>query len=151
MADPFTGMAANTIQQGQSAGFFSPTGSPQLLRMARMGAVRTADNSRRRNALLSRLMGLDPNQARVAAVNADANASANTADAINQAQYGQLQGAQAFGRGLFNNQLGVENQRGLMKYQNDLNRPTVGGVLGGLAGQFGGGLFGAYGNRLAGG
>ena len=140
--------AGNAIQGAQAAGFFSPMGSPAIMANVRRNAPRTGDNARRRNAILSRLMGLDPNQSRVAAVNADTEASGNTADALNQAQYGQLLGNQNYFRSLFGGQLGNEQQLQQMRYQHDLNQPTVGGMIGGLVGQGAGALLGGYGASL---
>lgn len=156
MGGTATGYANEALSGASAAGAFSPTGSAQVMRLTRRNALRSGDNLRRRNAVLSRLMGLDPQQARVASVNADAQSGGQTADALNQAQYGQLAGAQDFSRGLLRDRLGYENQRALLKYQQDLQRPSIGGQIGGLVGRgltgyFTGGmgaLGGGGGNRL---
>jgi len=127
---PYGNQAQQMVQGAQAQGFFNPMGSPQINAAVRANALRSAENSRRRSALLSRLMGLDPNQARVAAVNADAQGSAATQSALNNAQFGQLMGNQQYARSLFGSQLQNEQQRGLLKYQHDLNKPTLGGYFG---------------------
>lgn len=143
-APSFAGQAQQQIQGAQAAGFFSPTGSPQIMSLTRRNALRNSDNARRRAALLSRLMGLDPNQARVAAVHQDAASSGATQDALNAAQYGQLEGAQNYARGLFNNRLGYEDQRNLLKYQQDLaNQGQTAAMFGQLAGRAIPAFFGA--------
>ncbi len=127
--------AQNQIQGAQAAGFFNPTGSSTIMALTRRNALRNADNARRRSALLSRLMGLDPNQARVAAVNQDTASSGETQNALDQAQYGQLEGSQNYFRNLFGGQLGQQNQRDLLKYQRDLSNPGFGTYAGEIAGR----------------
>lgn len=64
----------------------------------RRNAIRTASNARRRAAILARLQGLDPNQARVAHLGSEASISGGLSDALNQ---GTLEGAlsdQSYGR-----------------------------------------------------
>jgi len=142
----FGNMAQGLIGQANQQGLFNPMGSPAINQAVRSHALRNADNARRRSALLSRLMGLDPNQARVAAVNADAQGSANTSDALNNARYGQLMGGQQFARSLFTGQLSneqnLQNQLRMIKAQRDATNPGIGGFVGGLAGQAIGGLTG---------
>lgn len=134
----YASQARQQIQGAQAQGLFNPQGSPGLRAAVRAGALRNADNLRRRQSLLSQLMGLDPNQARVAAVNADAAGSANTAGALNDASLQQMLGGQQFARGLFMNQLGNEQQlanaKALAKYQRDISNPGIGGFLGQAAG-----------------
>jgi hypothetical protein len=103
---------------------------------------------RRRSAILARLMGLDPNQARVAAVGADTAASGQTAEALNAAQYGQLSEAEAFKRRIAAGQFDLANQEALAKYQHGLNSPTIGGMIGGALGTAGGAFLGGYGTGL---
>lgn len=119
------------VQQGQQAGFYNPNGSPLLMAAVRRGALRTADNQRRRSAILSRLMGLDPNQARVAAVNAEAQGSGDVSNALNSAQYGQLAGNQDWFRNLYMNRLQAADQERLAKMQ----QPGLGQQFGNLLGQ----------------
>jgi hypothetical protein len=139
---------AAVIGAGQRAGYFSPGGSPAIMAATRRQALRSADNMRRRSAILSRLMGLDPNQARVAAVGADTAASGQTAEALNAAQYGQLTDAQNFLRCLYMGQQDFENQKELAKYQSQLNQPSLGGMIGGALGTAGGAFLGGYGTGL---
>jgi hypothetical protein len=149
MAGPdYSGQASDIIGQAGAAGSFSPYGSPGLNFAIRQNAIRNAGNMQRRSALLSRLMGLDPNQARVAQVGADTAASANTSGTLNDAYLQQLQGNQNFARGLFNNQLGLQNQEALYKYQHDLNRPTAGDYFGQILGQGAGSFLGGWGSQL---
>ena len=149
--------AQGFIQGAQGAGYFSPGGSPQIMEQTKRLALRNSENARRRSALLSRLMGLDPNQARVASVNQDAESSGQTQGALQGAQLGQLTGAQDWARGLFGQQLSFEQQKQLAKYMQDLQqRGQTSGMIGGLigtgAGAFLGGPGGAYlGKRLFGG
>ncbi len=136
--------AGGYLQGANAAGFFNPQGSSQINSAVRANALRNADNARRRSALLSRLMGLDPNQAAVAAVNQDAQGTAATQGALNQSSLQQQLGNQNYFRGLFGQQLGNEQALGRLRYQHQLNAPTLGGVLGGIAGQAGGALAGGY-------
>lgn len=144
----YTGQAASQLQGAQAAGFFSPTGSPLIMGLTRRNALRNADNARRRSALLSRLMGLDPNQARVAQLGQEAASSGATQEALNQANLGQLLGNQQYFRGLFGQQLGNEQQRELMRYQQELSRPSFGDIAGGIIGQGLGAFAGGYGSSL---
>ena len=144
----YVGQAGQDIGAAQAAGFFSPQGSPAIMAATKRAALRTSENSRRRNAILARLMGLSPDQAAVAAVNADTSASTDTANALNDAQYNQLAGAQQFSRGLYSGQLANQNQRDLLKYQYDLNKPTIGGEIGGALGTAAGSFLGGYGASL---
>src|SRR5262245_29633087 len=122
--------ARNQLQQANQAGFFNPLGSPQINAAVRRNALRTGDNARRRSAILSRLMGLDAKQARVAQVNADTEANQAQSDALNQSYLQQLLGNQNYFRDLFGSQLGFENQRALAQYQQNLqNRGGLGGAF----------------------
>lgn len=145
---PYEQQAGNAIQGAGAAGFFNPQGSPAIRANLRRNALRNADNMRRRSALLSRFLGLDPNQARVAEVNADTEANRGTADLLGRGSLDELLSNRDYFRGLFGNQLGGEQQRNMMRYQQDLSNPGLGGFLGGLLGQSAGaiipGLFGAY-------
>jgi hypothetical protein len=147
----YVGQAGQDIGAARAAGYFSPQGSPAVLAATKRAALRTADNSRRRNAILARLMGLDPAQAAVAAVNADTSASTDTANALNDAQYNQLSSAQQFARGLYGGQLANQNQRDLLKYQYDLNKPSIGGMVGSALGTAAGAYLGGAGGAAAGG
>ncbi len=152
----YGGQAQADIGAARDAGFFNPQGSGLIMRTTRREALRNSDNMRRRAAILARLQGLDPNQARVATLGADIAGSEGTANALNQAQYGQLESGQNFARGLYTGQLGQENAMRLAKYQHDLNKPTVGGQIGQIAGTVGGAFLGgpggaALGNRIFGG
>ncbi len=144
----FEGQAGNMLQGAQASGFFDPTGSARITALTRRRALRGADNARRRAAILSRLYGLDPNQSQQALVNADTEASGATQEAMNQAQLGQLFQNQDYFRNLFGQQLGNEQQRNMLRYQRDLNRPTLGGQIGGLIGQGAGAFLGGYGANL---
>ena len=151
----YAGQAAGDLAGARGAGYFDPNGSATIFRQTRNAALRSGDNLRRRNAILARLMGLDPNQARVAQVNADATAGGNTAEALNQSQLQQSLGNQNYFRGLFGSQLGQENQLAALKYQHDLNQPSIGGQIGSLVGMGAGAFLGgpggaALGSRLGG-
>src|SRR5881396_505445 len=88
--------AGDIVQGAQAGGLYDPFGSPRIRAAVRAGALRSSDNARRRAAILSRLMGLDPNQARVAIVGADTEASGQTQNALGQADLSQLLGGQQF-------------------------------------------------------
>lgn len=151
----YSSQAQQQLQGANQAGFFNPMGSPAINAGVRRQALRNSDNARRRSALLSRLMGLDPNQARVAQVNADTEQSGQTSGALQDAYLQQQLGNQNYFRGLFGQQLGNEQQRALAKWQAQQQQGTFGGALGGLVGQgagaFLGGWGGGLGKRLGGG
>jgi hypothetical protein len=140
--------AGGYLQGANAAGFFNPQGSSQINSAVRANALRNADNARRRSALLSRLMGLDPNQAAVAAVNQDAQNTGATQSALNQSSLQQQLGNQNYFRGLFGQQLGNEQQRQNMLYQHQLNQPGFGQIAGGILGQGIGAFTGGLGSRL---
>ena len=153
--NPYGAQARGMIGGAQQAGFFNPMGSPQIMEQTRRNALRNSDNARRRSALLSRLMGLDPNQARVAAVNQDAESSRSTQDALQGAQLQQSLGNQDWFRSLFSGQLGLEQQKALAKYMQQLQGGGAGAALGSLLGTGAGAFLGgpggaALGNRLVG-
>lgn len=144
-----TGMAGDVLASSQRAGLLDPTGGNGLgFRLRRRGALRNADNIRRREMIRARLSGLDPAQARVAAINADTAASGSVADSLNAGQEAEFGQNRDFARRLFRDRLGYEDQRGLLKYQHDLNRPTLGGTIGGLVGQAAGAFAGSAGGLL---
>lgn len=133
-----TAYNASPLGQANAAGLLNPLGSPVLRARTRANALRTAEAQRRRNSVLSRLMGItDPNQARTLAVSADQQASRGAADAINGADLSQLESGQDFARGLYRSQLDFDRQKQLAKMQ----QPGLGQQLGGLVGQWAGGGF----------
>lgn len=152
------GQAAGDLNAARGAGFFDPQGSSLIQRATRRNALRTADNMRRRRAIMSRLMGLDPTQARGQAIDAERQASGDISGAINNAQYNQLAGAQDWARSLYSNRLGNEDLNARIaderRYQ-ESHRPGIGAMLGGILGQGVGGFVSGYGGtlgeRLAGG
>ena len=130
---------ANTAIQGaQSAGFFDPMGSPILRAALRRNALRSAENQRRRGSVLSRLLGLNPNEARAQQLQTEDAAGTNAADAINQGDLSFLTGNQDFLRSLFSGQLSAENQQALARLMatlQDRNRPGIGAAAGDILGK----------------
>jgi hypothetical protein len=151
---PAMGIGGNALQAGNAAGFYSPQGSPVLRASLRRYALRNASNAMRQNSIATQLYGLDPNQARVAQVNAQGMGAANTADILNQGQLQQQQGAQDWFRQLLGGQMGFEQQAAMQRAAQAFQRSQqfnpwaiggqlVGAGLGGWAGAgfpgFGGG------------
>jgi len=148
------------LAQADQFGAFSPFGSPALMARLKRQALRQSGNIRNRGAVLSQFMGLDPTQARGAALNYDAAATGQQADYLNNAQLQQLQGGQDFGRQLYFNRLGQSDQMQQLKLQQQMQKDAQKAQMIGSLGQLGGAAIGAYrggpagasaGKKLAGG
>ena len=153
---PASGFAGNALAAGNAAGYFSPQGSPGLRASLRRYALRNANNAQRSSSVFSRLMGLDPNQARVAQVNAQTAGNANTANALNMGQLQQQQGQSDWLHSLLGQQLGFEHETAMERAQRAYQEHMRGGIgaqLGQLVGQGAGAFtsnyFGGLGKRMA--
>jgi hypothetical protein len=109
------GALEGILGQGQAGGYFDPSGSPRLREALRRRALQGGDAQRRRAAVMSRLHGLSPEQARVAMLDADMGATQGTADAMNEGELQQLLGGQDWFRQLFSGQLDFQRQQMLQK------------------------------------
>ena len=147
---PFSGpdqrIAGQAISGAQDAGIFSPLGSPLLRAAIRRNALRSAYNQRQRGSVLSRLLGLNPNEARAQDLQTEGDAGNTAADSINQGDLQMLAGNQEFLRSLFTGQLSAENQRDLARLMAALQpRTTAGGAIGSIVGTGAGAYFGGLG------
>jgi hypothetical protein len=152
--------ARGIVQQGGQAGFFNPMGSPQILAAVRQNALRNAQNRLHRGALLSRLLGLDPQQSRAAQLGFEQQAGGDISNALLGAQNQQLLGSQDFIRSLFGQGLQGEQQmaaaRAAAKAQQGANAGGIGSFLGRIGASFlpfsmgrGGGSAASYGTGPA--
>lgn len=135
-------LTSGALTAGAQSGAFDPFGSPVLRASLRARALRAADAQRRRGSVLSRLLGLNPNEAASAALETDRQAGSDASNAITSADYGLMSGQQDWLRSLLSGQMGALNAQDLARLQailaqqaNDRNRPGVGGMLGDLAGR----------------
>lgn len=156
LTGPASGIVSNVL--GANADAFGPQGSPALRASLRRNAMMNANAAQRQAALSSRLMGLDPNQARVASVNANIAGNANTTNALNQGELQQQMAGQDWLHQLLSGQLGFEHQSAIEKARQAYEQHMRGGIgaqlaqLGGMGlGAFLGGPLGAsFGGQLGG-
>lgn len=119
-----------------------------IQRSVRRQGIRTAENARRRMALRARMSGLDPNQARVARLNAESAIDSGLSDTLNE---GTLQGAladQQYGRQQANR---LQERQWMLQdrqHAEDQQRFRIGPALGSLVGQGIGAFTGGLGARL---
>lgn len=114
----------------------------------RRQGIRTAENARRRAAILAHMSGLDPNQARVARLNSENSISGGLSDALNQ---GTLQGAlsdQSYGRQQADRLQGRQWMLADRAHDEQRQKFSIGGALGSLVGQGLGAYAGGLGARL---
>ena len=154
---PNTNIATGTINSANSAGLFDPNGSPAIMAALRRSALRQARNRTRQSAVSSRFFGLDPTQARQAAVDTNREVSGQLADTISGGHLQETLGNRDWARGLFGSQLGNENAMAMAQFQAEQQRKlleaqqgTFGGYLGQLVGTGLGAYTGGLGKRLAG-
>jgi hypothetical protein len=112
-------------------------GSPQLLAAVRQMALRNSQNQLHRGALLSRLLGLDPQQSRAAQLGFEQEAGNNTSNALLGAGTQQLTSAQDFIRSLFGQGLQGEQQ---MAQARAAAKAAQGSQLGGIGSLIGRGV-----------
>jgi hypothetical protein len=108
---------------------------PALMAAVRRGALRRSAARRRSGSVMSRLAGLDPMTARFAQVQTEGDAGGQMAGDINEAQLGQMLGGQSFKRGLFNQQLGFEQQEKMARLQAKLQADAEKRARGGFGRQ----------------
>jgi hypothetical protein len=132
--------AKGIVQQGGQAGFFNPMGSPQILAAVRQMALRNAMNQQHRGAMLSQLLGLDPQQARAAQLGFEQQGGSDISNALLGAGTQQLTGAQDFIRQLFGQGLQGEQQmaqaRAAAKAAQQANRGAIAGTIGRIGASF---------------
>lgn len=143
---------ANALQGIQTPAL---TDSQRIMQLLQRRALRTAQNARRRGSVLTQLAGItDPNQARVAQLGLEGETSGAIASGLSDAELQQAMSDQAYQRQQADAALAFQRQKQLMAYQQRLNRPSLGGMLGGLVGQglgaFTGNYFGGLGTRMSG-
>lgn len=137
------GGAAGTIKGLLAGG--AQTFTPDYLRTAlRRKALGTSDAMRRRNAVLSRLSGLDPMQQRQAMIDADIEASGGLAGALNAADLQGLSGYQDFIRQLLGGERGYQFQREEAERQRQWEEEMQGGGFWDMLGNVGGKALGAF-------
>ena len=128
------GAAQRAIGRAGEAGFFDPAGSDLIRRQVRAHALRTARNRVSRGGVLSRIMGLDPQQARAAQLGFEQGAGDDISGALNQSDLEQGLGNQEFFRDLFRQQIGFDQQRQLQREAAREARRAQGSTLGRIAG-----------------
>lgn len=95
------------LNQYASGGAFGPGGDPRIMRAVQDQATSNADAMRMRQANALNLGGMDAGQAASMKLMGDLRGQGDVANALNAAQYGQLQNQQQFGNQLFNNLAGL--------------------------------------------
>lgn len=121
------------LRGGKEAGFFDPRGSQFVREQVRANALRNARNRLMRGGVLSRVLGLDPQQARVAQLQNELGAGSDISGALGEANLQQGLGTQDFFRSLLGGQLNFERQRQLQKQaERAANQQGVGQLIGGL-------------------
>lgn len=91
------------LNQYGATGMFSPEGDPRMMRAVQDQATSNADAMRARQQNQMALGGMDAGQAGSYAMQQQLRGQGDIANALNQAQLGQLQAQQQFGRDLFGN------------------------------------------------
>jgi hypothetical protein len=148
VSGPASGIVGKVL--GANADAFGPNGSPALRASLRRNALLNANSSQRATALQTRLMGLDPQQAAVANVNAGIAGNANTANALNQGELQQQQSGQDWLHSLLSGQLSFEHQSAIEKARQAYDEHMRGGFGAQLGQLFGTGLGGFLGNYFGG-
>lgn len=157
--NPYGNIAQQSLRGAQQQGFFNPAGSPALRERIRAHALRTARNRIGRGSTLGRIAGLDPQQARIAQLGFEQQAGQGIANELGAANTQEELSNRDFFRGLFNQQLGFEQQQKLQKQAEKAAKKAQGSPLARLAGaavgflpggNFLGGLFGGGGGNTSG-
>lgn len=92
--DPLDPLTQRTLRAGSEAGFFNPFGSPELRNLIRSRILGAGSGRRRRAQLLAQLAGLDPEAQREALMDADLEASGQTAQQLTEAEMGLISSGQ---------------------------------------------------------
>lgn len=128
------GVANQAIRGAQEQGFLNPAGSPALRERIRRHALRTARNRIGRGGTLSRIAGLDPQQARIAQLQTEQGAGEDISNTLGSAFTQEELGNRDYFRSLFGDQLNFERQRMLQKEAAKQARQAAGNPLARLAG-----------------
>ena len=91
------------LNQYGATGMFSPEGNQRMMQAVQSEATSNADAMRARQQNQMALGGMDAGQAGSYAMQQQLRGQGDIANALNQAQLGQLQAQQQFGRDLFGN------------------------------------------------
>lgn len=100
-ANGFQQSLYDLLNQYGATGMFSPGGDPRMMAAVQSQATSNADAMRARQQNSLALGGMDAGQAAAYKQMADLRGQGDVANALNQAQLGQLQAQQDFGRNLF--------------------------------------------------
>ena len=112
-------------QYGQT-GMFGPEGNPAMMRAVQEQATSNADAMRARQQNALQLGGMDPGQAAAMRQMGDLRGQGDVANALNAAQLGQLQAQDQFGRDLFKNVTGF-NQDAWKAWNDYVHQARLGG------------------------
>jgi hypothetical protein len=123
-------LAGDIINRGGAAGAFGPY---FLRNMLRKRALANADAQRRRMSVTSTMYGLDPAQARVAAIEAENNANAGLAGSLNDAEMTGLQRYQDYVMQLLTGERGMAEQQRMQDKQRKAAEAAGWGSLAGGA------------------
>jgi len=143
------GYGTDAIAEAGRQGYFDPNGSPKIRAALERRALRSARNRRRRGALTSRLLGLDPQQARAYQLQNETESGQQAADAIQGVNEQEMFGNRDYARSLLGGEIDYRRQRQLA----DEERKAQGGFWSGVGGLIGtglGGFAGGYGTALGG-
>ena len=143
------GYGTDAIAEAGRQGYFDPNGSPKIRAALERRALRSARNRRRRGALASRLLGLDPQQARAYQLQNETESGQQAADAIQGVNEQEMFGNRDYARSLLGGEIDYRRQRALQDQANQ--GPGFWGTVGGLVGTGLGGLAGGYGYKRGGG
>lgn len=133
-------LVRDLIARGGAEGVFSPHYMRNALRRK---ALSNADAQRNRTSVLSRLVGLDPNQRAVALTDADLEANRGVSDALNQAEMGDLSQYSDLIRALLGTERGGESNLFGQREQRNWQQSQQGGI-GSFLGQLVGGAAGDW-------
>lgn len=100
-ANGFQQSLYDLLNQYGATGMFSPEGDPRMMAAVQANATSNADAMRARQQNQMALGGMDAGQAGSYAMQQQLRGQGDIANALNQAQIGQLQAQQQFGRDLF--------------------------------------------------
>ena len=154
-AASFPGVQSRLIGQAGEQGFLG-VNDPRLRDLMRRRILSGGDARRRRAALMAQLAGLDPSQQRSALLDADIEASGQTAGELSDADLQLAMRDQDYARQLLGRsvdydlgiaRMGQEEQRDARFQQRENQGGGFGGFIGQAAGALTGGFLGGYGSE----
>ena len=133
--DPFAGGfgagSQGILRDAGREGFFNPQGSPAYRATMQRRLLNQGRSRRQRNALLSRLSGMDRMGQRNAMVDADQDIAYDTANAFNDFDANEYAGNRDWFRGMLGQERGFEEER---RREREARKAQSGGFWGNLLG-----------------